>query len=235
MTWVVGVDGCRGGWVAVALRVRARHVINFRIQLVKLFEEVLYAWADAAAIAVDMPIGLWEEGRARARPCDRIARAVLGIRASTVFIPPTRAMLAAPSYSLLRHQGLSVQAYNLIPRIRELDTLMTPDLQQQVWESHPELSFSRMVHAPIPYPKRTQAGKAARRAALYHAFGGNGAPIEHLCAQGKQFPPVAVGEADILDACALSWSAWQHVRGESSICIGEPERDRHGLLMAIRY
>lgn len=235
MAWVVGVDGCRRGWVAVALHVRARHVIDFRIQLVKLFEEVLYAWGDAAAIAVDMPIGLWEEGRARARPCDNIARAVLGNRASTVFIPPTRAMLAAPSYSLLRHHGLSVQSYNLIPRIRELDTLMTPNLQQQVWESHPELSFSRMVNAPIPYPKRTHAGKAARRAALYHAFGSNGDVIEHLCTQSKQLPPAAVGEADILDACALSWSAWQHVRGESSICIGEPERDRHGLLMAIRY
>jgi predicted RNase H-like nuclease len=51
--------------------------------------------------------------------------------------------------------GLSVQAYHLIPRIRELDALLTPDLQARVWESHPELSFRAMTGAPIASPKRT--------------------------------------------------------------------------------
>jgi Uncharacterized conserved protein, COG4923 len=66
------------------------------------FAPILEQHPDAAAIAVDMPIGLYESGRARARPCDHIARQRLGKRACCVFIPPTRAMLCAESYAPLR-------------------------------------------------------------------------------------------------------------------------------------
>lgn len=236
MRWVVGVDGCRGGWLAIALAIDTARVVDVQVLLAERFGDVLEPFGDAEAVAVDMPIGLWDDGRARPRPCDLEARARLGKRASTVFIPPTRAMLSVPTYAPLRAQGLSVQAYNLIPRIRELDSLLTPELQAQVWEAHPELSFYGMLGTPIPHPKRTPEGKLARRVALRQAFGSSAPALESwLDALSKGFSRTVVGEDDVLDAFALAWSAWRHLRGESEVCVGEPARDSRGLLMAIRY
>jgi len=200
------------------------------------FAPILEQHPDAGAIAVDMPIGLHESGRARMRPCDRIARQRLGKRACCVFIPPTRVMLCAESYAPLRALGLSVQAYHLIPRIRELDALLTPDLQARVWESHPELSFLAMTGAPIASPKRTEAGQAVRMDALCRALGESGDALANLLtAFRQQVAPTHAGIDDLLDACALAWSALRHTRGESELCLGEPTYDARGLQMAIRY
>lgn len=196
------------------------------------FAELLSAYPDATAFAVDMPIGLWASGRARARPCDALARKRLGKRAACVFIPPTRAMLSATAYAPLRAQGLSVQAYHLIPRIRELDTLLTPELQDRVWESHPELSFAAMTGAPIAYPKRTERGQATRKQALLHALTLESSELDalwHACRRA------GAGYDDLLDACALAWSAWRHTESQSEVCVGEPAHDERGLLMAIRF
>jgi len=185
---------------------------------------------------VDMPIGLHESGRARMRPCDHIARQRLGKRACCVFIPPTRAMLCAESYAPLRALGLSVQAYHLIPRIRELDALLTPDLQARVWESHPELSFLAMTGAPIASPKRTEAGQAVRMDALRRALGESGDALASLLTAFRQaVAPTHAGIDDLLDACALAWSALRHTRGEAELCLGDPAHDARGLQMAIRY
>lgn len=236
MRWVVGVDGCRGGWLAIALAIDAAQVVDGQVLLAERFGHLLEQFGDAEAIAVDMPIGLWDDGRARPRPCDIVARARLGKRASTVFIPPTRAMLRASSYAHVRALGLSAQAYNLIPRIRELDSLLTPELQVQVWEAHPELSFYGMLGMPIAHPKRTPEGKLARRFALRQVFGSSAPALEAwLDALCKGFVRAVVSEDDVFDAFALAWSAWRHLRGESEVCIGEPARDSRGLLMAIRY
>ncbi len=223
------MDSCRGGWLAVALET---DLSTARARVFAQFAELLDAYADAEAIAVDMPIGLWWSDRARLRPCDALARRLLGKRASSIFIPPTRAMLDANSYAPLREQGLSVQAYHLIPRIRELDALMTPDLQGRVWESHPELSFMAITGAPIALPKRTTHGQAARRDALQFALN---LDAEALDALWQACRPTGARFDDLLDACALAWSALRHNQGQSQLCLGEPQRDERGLLMAIRY
>ncbi|MCX7993755.1 MAG: DUF429 domain-containing protein [Fimbriimonadales bacterium] len=228
---VVGVDGCRGGWLAVALEAEGG-AWRFGATVYARFAELLEAHASAAAIAVDMPIGLWQSGRARMRPCDAEARKRLDKRASSVFIPPTRAMLNAASYAPLREQGLSVQAYHLIPRIRELDALITPDLQTRVWESHPELSFTAITGAPIAHPKRTAQGQSARVDALQHALSLEAAALDALWQACRT---MGARLDDLLDACALVWSALRHAQGRLELCIGDPPKDQRGLLMAIRF
>ena len=232
---VLGVDGCRAGWLAVCLEwSNGRLALGYALH--PRFASILEQHPDAVAVAVDMPIGLYESGRVRARPCDQVARQRLGKRACCVFIPPTRAMLCAESYAPLRALGLSVQAYHLIPRIRELDALLTPDLQVRVWESHPELSFLAMTGVPILHPKRTAAGQTARIDALRRALGKSSDALANLLtAFRQQVAPKHAGIDDLLDACALAWSALRHIRGESELCIGDPAHDARGLQMAIRY
>jgi predicted RNase H-like nuclease len=72
--------------------------------------------------------------------------------------------------------------------------------------------------------------------ALRRALGESGDALASLMAAFRQ--QVATKHAgidDLLDACALAWSALRHTRGESELCLGDPAYDARGLLMAIRY
>src|SRR5205085_2990767 len=84
--------GCRRGWVVVVLRSR----VFDRAFTCTNFGEVLDAIAGCAAVGVDMPVGLVDEG---VRECERLARAALGTRAATIFPMPPRAALEAPTHA----------------------------------------------------------------------------------------------------------------------------------------
>lgn len=232
----VGVDGCRAGWLAVCLVWEATQLKEACVRLFPTLVELLAEWGEADAMALDMPIGLLDIPRAEPRPCDLLARRRLGRRASCVFIPPTRPMLTAKAYAPLRTLGLSVQAYHLLPRIREVDALLTPALQSRLWESHPELSFSAMVGQPIPLPKRTAEGFQARYGALQQAFGTAFPTLWEPVAEYLQaHPRSAFGRDDALDACALAWSATRHLLAQAETLAGEPLYDSRRLTMAIRF
>ncbi len=231
-----GVDGCRAGWVGLRLYYEGNRLKEWEWRVFPNFQEVLRLWGTLEAIAVDMPIGLLSTERAVARPCDLLARQRLGRRRSSIFIPPTRPMLSAREYAPLRALGLSVQAYHLIPRIRELDSLLIPDLQKQVWETHPELSFSALTGSPMAHSKRTPEGQNTRLSALLEAFGEVGGAIwQGALELREQYPRSVLAMDDLLDAWVLAWSGERHLRGCSETLVGEPSHDERGLLMAIRF
>jgi predicted RNase H-like nuclease len=179
------VDGCRAGWV-VALDGRTPEVV-----VVPTFDDVL-ALTDGI-IAVDMPIGLPDAGR---RACDTEARRRLGPRRSSVFPVPVRGALAAASFADVT--GLSIQGWNLVPKIAEVDRAWQP----RVLECSPELSLAIVTGAPMAHPKRTAEGRAERVAALTAAFPG-------LVRTAKG----AAGH-DVLDAHACLLTARRVVRGD---------------------
>lgn len=144
----VGLDGCKGGWIASC---RGQEAVFPN------FADALRAYP-RATFAVDMPIGLSEGDRA----CDKAARALLGPRRSSVFAPPSRAQLAA----VRRPATLSAQSWGIVPRIREVDAAMTPRLQKRVMEAHPELAFAAFTGAPMKASKKTPAGVRERVRAL---------------------------------------------------------------------
>src|SRR5262249_47805591 len=148
------------------------------------FRELLESYPDAASIGVDVPIGLDDQPRA----CDVEARRLLGPgRASSVFRPPSRTALGAylldegrlllPDYRTacalnLQACGvmLSKQAYGILPKIAEVDAAMTPDLQEQVIEVHPEVAFWALANHPMRHNKKSAEGFAERRTLLATAF-----------------------------------------------------------------
>ena len=128
-----------------------------------------------AAVAIDIPIGLAPQGPRRA---DIEARQRLGPRRSSVFPAPVRSVLAALTYeeacSLSRAacgKAISKQLFNILPKIREVDALVTPQRQQRLFEMSPELSLAVLAGAPMAHPKTTPAGRAERIDALGPAFG----------------------------------------------------------------
>lgn len=141
----VGVDGCRGGWVAAA------HTADGRLgyEVFSAFETVLTRHHQAL-ILVDVPIGLRDSGQGE-RQCDREARRVLKGRGSSVFLAPVRAALYARDYASASsvnrektgRRGLSRQSWAIAPKIREVNECLAERAGPlpRVREMHPELCF----------------------------------------------------------------------------------------------
>src|SRR5579864_3092685 len=122
----IGVDGCRAGWFAVNRRHnRLEYVICPTIQ------NLIMSFPKAKRILVDIPIGLPWKG-AEIRPCDRLARSVLGSpRMSSVFPVPCREAAHAKSIDQARAlnidilgRNLSAQTWGICAKIAEVDDLL---------------------------------------------------------------------------------------------------------------
>ncbi len=228
---VAGVDGCPYGWIA-AIRSVASGEMSVAIadSAGALLDGPL---ASSQVIVIDMPIGLPDvPGRA----CEREARKAIGPRRSSVFSAPLRGMLAfaayqdANAYGKARGAGLSKQAWNITPKIRALDAVMTPPMQARVVEGHPELAFTRLAGAPCAHPKRAPEGRRERLRRLKSA-GVDAAGL--LRAAREAHPSRAIfSDDDLLDACALALTAEARLKGEAWR-MGDGERDARGLLMEI--
>jgi len=176
------------------------------------------------AIAVDMPIGLPDVGP---RACDIAARARLGARRSSVFPAPIRPMLDATTYTdalaigrSIDGRGLSRQAFNLIPKIRDVDRHMTPAMQSWIGEAHPELCFALLIGNPCTASKKTSEGRAERLAAIVAMY-----PDAEARIAGSH-PGAALD--DVLDAYALTVTARRLHEG-TIIRLGDGAVDARGL------
>lgn len=238
MTYVYGLDGCRGGWCAVRLDIDGQH-ITARDPQVLPFANVL--GTDAAAIAIDIPIGLLDVPGARG--CDTEARQLLGRpRASSVFPAPSRKVLSLCSEpdnyrracdvnEGLTGRRLTKQTFNISPKIKLVDDEMTPALQDRVREVHPELCFWALNdRRAMTYNKKRSAGRNERWAILRKLI--PGLPAE------PQLPPdikPACAMDDYVDALVAAWTAARIVRRTATRIPAEPALDERGLRMEMWY
>jgi len=228
MRTVMGVDGCKGGWVAI------RHSEDGSLE-VKVFGAVLEIRPLSDVVAIDIPIGLTEKGP---RECDQLARSFIGPMARSVFPAPVRAVLACTDFECAnavsnekQGKGLSQQAFALVPKIREVDhAVQTSDhFRERTFEVHPEVSYCAWNEGPLEHTKRTVEGKLQRRALVESFFG------RYAFTFAREFLPRTVADDDILDAYAATWSAWRIAAGVAVSLPGLAPRDRLGIEMAIWF
>ncbi|MCG8441848.1 MAG: DUF429 domain-containing protein [Caulobacterales bacterium] len=232
--WVAGLDGCPAGWIAALLDLEADGPP--RLMVLSHFAEVLEFVETPDVIGVDMPIGFPDLAAHGGRACARAARRRLGPRRSSVFAAPSRPALACNDYraALAANRagggpGLSKQCFFLFPKMREIDAVMTPVLQTRVVEAHPELAFTAMAGAPMSHAKRLANGRAERLEALAAAGFAMDALAPH------PLPSSQVKPDDLLDACAVAWSATRVARGMAERLPPAPPRDSKGLRMEIVF
>ena len=229
MTPVVGgLDGCHGGWVLATVPADDRATGEFAVTVLPSLAPVVAALSTGRMVcaAIDIPIGL---AAREPRPCDLAARRLLGPRHSSVFPAPARGVLGARSYedACARSRracgkGISRQLYNILDKIRAVDTLQSPGLQRQLFEMSPELSFAELTGVPMAASKRTASGRTAREQALRSAFGEQGVLAT---------PPAGAKRDDVLDALVGAWTARRHAAGRHRQLGGET--DERGLRMEI--
>ena len=224
-TVVVGVDGCRGRWLVVRRCPGRWAEADLVDDLAPLVTELRCRLI--AAVAVDMPVALLDH---HPRRCDVEARRLLGPRRSSVFPAPVRAVLGSVDYDQARHRSRAAagiapsrQAFNLLPAIEQLDRLVTAADQDRLVEAHPELAFARLAAGgdgappdPLIDPKRTPAGRAARRA-LVRA---EDPALAHL------IDTSTLPEIDLLDASALTVTAARVAAGTANRLGTERDHER---------
>lgn len=216
---VVGADGAKRGWVAVAVR-------DGRFAAAALYAsavELAAAFPAAPVIGIDIPIGLPTDG---VRSADRLARRFVGARRSSVFAAPPQAVLEAATYAEARAvaeaawvQSVSSQAYRLGPRILEVATLG----DARLIEVHPEVSFRALAGRPLSHAKKTWNGLMERRALLRSA----GIELPDRLAAGSVAPD------DLVDAAAVAWSAARYAAGDARCLPHPPEPGLGGRAVAI--
>ncbi len=219
---VIGLDGCKhGAWVAA----RPGPVFEIVTDLRPFLAE---ATRGTVRLVLDVPVGLIGAGRA----CDAEARTLLQARRSSVFTPPSRPALAAQNRieaSDLNFAAcgkrIGCQSFGILSRIRDVDRLMTPELQEHVHEGHPEVSFAVIHRAPMRCPKKVAAGESER--------------LRVLAASGLHFDPAAVRSRlgtdverdDVIDAAVMLATAMRIERGIAErLPRDRQQRDERGLL-----
>ena len=160
--YAVGVDRCRGRWVAAAWPVEGTRKLRF--ELLPRLSDVAEAFPRASVIAVDIPIGL---GERQPRLADALAAAFVGGMRSSVFPMPPRSSLEADTHALAvevaRTMGVSapsIQAFGLRASIFEAEELAAEDWR--VIEVHPEVSFCAMAGRPPTHSKKSWNGAMER-------------------------------------------------------------------------
>lgn len=250
MSSCAGVDGCKAGWVA-AIRGPAGTV---EAEVFADFARLIDVLPPDAIVAVDMPIGLPDKTERGGRGPEPLVRRHLGSRQSSVFSIPSRAAVHAEPgpfagieewYAAHRRasavaratsdppRGVSIQAFGIFSKIREIDAQMIarPHLRNRVIESHPEVAFWRLNgERPMALPKKVKGrvnapGMVERRALLERC----GLPGAFVAAP----PPRGAAEDDFLDACAMLLIAERHARGEAVPFPDPPLSDAYGIPVAI--
>ncbi len=160
---VVGVDGCKKGWVAMATKDGKVH----EARVFSEFRELTDAYRNAKVIAVDIPIGLPKQSH---READLTARELLGKRRSSLFLTPPRPVLAVPTYPEARKVAqkmgwtVTAQAHGLNKKILEVESFAARD--KRIFEAHPLFLSSRFG----PWRARHSNGVKRHGTAFTSAF-----------------------------------------------------------------
>lgn len=234
MAIVVGVDGCKTGWIQVANDFDTGLITS---QVFSNAQELLQQEPQPIVTTVDIPIGLTEAG---SRQCDIEARKLLGPRRSSVFPAPIRPVLQACTrqgadriWREIEDKGVSAQSFAIFKKVLEFDKILSaqPNLQDRIKEIHPEVCFWAWNDKhPMSYNKKSDDGRAERHNLVVKHFGVN--VIEEI---RIKYPVKSVSHDDIYDAFAALWTAERIYEGKAGLIPDPSPCDTMGLHMEMWY
>lgn len=234
MAIIVGVDGCRAGWLCIKKNVDTGVVSS---EVFSNAQSVLQQKPEPLVVAVDIPIGLTESGP---RQCDIEVRKLLKERRSSVFPAPIRPALHASSRKQadeiqggIEGKGVSKQSFALYGRIIEFDKILSdnPSIQQSVKEIHPEVCFwACNNNKPMPHYKKSEEGGAERHNLISKYFG-----HKAIMDVRSKYHVNKVAHDDVYDAFVALWTAERIYRGNAGLIPNPSPCDEKGIHMEMWY
>ncbi|MFN1836305.1 DUF429 domain-containing protein [Balneola sp. MJW-20] len=230
-----GLDGCQAGWILISFDEGEE-----KYEILRDKDAVKDAFGFFDRILIDMPIGLEDEEYTR--ECDKLLRKRLGGEySSSVFSPPIRPALYAPTYAEANmisyeynEKKLSLQSWNITPKIQMVDDLLINNegFAEKILESHPELLFQIMNGGMIFQKKNLKKGIKHRLELLRDRE----KEAEDFFRDIKEeFRRNEVDEDDIVDAMVLAHYAKVSLEKGLKTIPEQVETDSEGLPKAIHY
>lgn len=152
------------------------------------------------------------------RSCERATRALLGRgKSSSIFSTPSRRAVYAATWEdacrivraeLPERKGISRQAWNIFPKVREIDAAVSKRLALDIREAHPEVAFATLnAGKAVLASKKSETGRLARIRLLKSA----GLIVTPFL---NQRPPGCAVD-DLIDSFACLWVAGRIHAGEA--------------------
>ena len=168
----VGIDGCKGKWVAVALTEK-----YFEVNKFNNIEEICEKYKDADSIIIDMPIGL-QESNEDISPESKARRFLKG-KTSSIFNTPCRQAVYAENYTKAIEENkanlgisLSPLSYGICSKIREIDEFLSrePQWKNRLVEGHPEICFAKLNHDKAVLENKTKPDGQEKRLEILRKY-----------------------------------------------------------------
>jgi len=200
----VGIDGCKGAWLAVAISNE-----KFEIGKFKTIEEICKRYQEADSLLIDIPIGLPEGKVEAAKRPDNELRALLGKKSSSVFNTPFRQIVYAADVKEAWELNRKLDAKQnpismaLCKAIKQVDAFLqnNPQWKNRLMESHPEFCFYLLNgEIPLSDSKLDDDGIKKRINIIKGYFSESQAVIETYLKQNKFRKKID----DVLDALCLA-------------------------------
>jgi predicted RNase H-like nuclease len=125
-------------------------------------------------------------------------------------------------------KSISRQAWNIIPKIRDVDALLAKNevFRGKIKETAPEVCFQAFTGSPMSYPKKSYDGFSERMKALKRVC-----PATDKIADSalSKYRWKEVAKDDVLDALAVAVTAKMGQRYGFQYVPCEPEKDYEGL------
>jgi predicted RNase H-like nuclease/predicted house-cleaning noncanonical NTP pyrophosphatase (MazG superfamily) len=154
----IGIDVCKGKWVAVALTEK-----GFEVNKFNNIEEICNKYEESDSIIVDIPIGL-PENINDIRP-EVEARKHLKGKTSSIFNVPCRQAVYLIDYESANEKnreilgkGLAKQSFGIASKIKEVDNFLNnnPKWKNKLQEGHPEICFSKLNNGEVVIENKTK-------------------------------------------------------------------------------
>ena len=226
----IGVDGCRGGWIAAVLD----HG-DMQLKRYKYISSLVEEYPSFDAFLIDMAIGL-RNSKEQERPDDE-ARKELGPKGSSVFPIPSRDAVYADGEEAQKQanirtlgKSLAKQSIAIIPKIRELDIFLNdhPEYKNKILESHPEVDFARLNGAVLMSRKQEEPGPSQRKAVLSEFL-----DKKNLYGMYDKAKELGCKQDDLIDAICLAVTGALYAHGQCETIPEQPEADEKGLHMQL--
>jgi predicted RNase H-like nuclease len=230
-----GIDGCKLGWLLISFDDDQQ-----KYEVLRTKEDLEQAFKTYDRIFIDIPIGLEDEEYTR--ECDALMRKAIGSDySSSVFTPPIRPALAAPSYveaNMISYEytekKLSLQAWNITPKIQMVDEILSAhtELSEKVLESHPEFLFQILNGGLIFQKKNLKKGIKHRLELIKEE---EAIADDFFRDIKEEYRRNEIAEDDIVDSMVLAlFAKWSNSK-ELKTMPKEVQVDANGLPKAYHY
>ena len=230
----VGIDGCKGKWVAVYITEN-----SFEVEKFKTISDICSTYPNSSSYIIDMPIGL-VESKNQLRP-DRLVKKELGKKGSSIFEVPCRQAVYAEDKNEARRRNieilgksLSEQTLGISKAIKQVDEFLqnSPQWKNRLLESHPEFCFSKLNNnQPVLENKASPEGQQKRIEILRKYYSATDQVIDKFLND----VPYRKKIDDVVDALCLAMMGKMILEKGIKTIPENPMVDSRGIIMQMVY